>query len=144
MKIFLDVNVILDVLADREPWAEDAAMLLSLLESDEIEGVVAAHSITTLYYLASRHLTRKKATGALVELLKLVSIAPVDQDVILKALSLGWSDFEDAVQGVCAIEAGAEFLITRDAGLFDALSIPALTPAEFLNLARTSDEEPTG
>ncbi len=144
MKIFLDVNVILDVLADREPWAVDAATLLSLLESDEIEGVVAAHSITTLHYLTSRHLSQKRATAALVDLLKLVSIVPVDQDVILKALSLGWSDFEDAIQGVCAIEAGAEFLITRDADLFDALSIPALTPAEFLNLIRSSDEEPIG
>lgn len=144
MTLFFDVNVILDVLADRDPWAEDAAALLSFLESDEIEGIVAAHSTTTLHYLTSKHLSRRKATNALIDLLKLVSIAPVDQEVILKALSMGWTDFEDAVQGVCAIQAGADYFITRDAGHFDALSIPAVTPTEFLSLLRVSENEPGG
>lgn len=62
--------------------------MLSLLELREIEGVVAAHSVTTLYYLTNKHLGRRKATAALVDLLRLVSVASVDQDVILKALSL--------------------------------------------------------
>ncbi|MGH7503968.1 MAG: PIN domain-containing protein [Longimicrobiales bacterium] len=141
MKIFVDVNVILDVLADREPWVEDSAAVLSLLELDGLEGVVAAHSITTLYYLTTKHLTRKRATASIVDLLKLVSVAPVTQDVLLKALSLGWNDFEDAVQGVCALDAGADYIITRDAGVFDGLSIPALTPAEFLALIGSAEAE---
>jgi predicted nucleic acid-binding protein len=141
LKIFLDVNVILDVLADREPWVEASAAVLGLCEIDEIEGVVAAHSITTLYYLTTKHLNRKKATSAMVDLLKLVSVAAVDQDVILKAISLGWADLEDAVQGVCALESGADFVITRDAGVFDSLSIPAVTPSEFLALLDSAEEE---
>ena len=60
MKLFLDVNVILDVLAKREPWFQDSAAVLSLLEADEFEGVAAAHSITTLFYLASKHLGRAR------------------------------------------------------------------------------------
>lgn len=140
MKIFFDINVILDVLADRDPWAEDAAAVLSLLEADDLEGVVAAHSVTTLHYLTSKHLSRKKATATLIDLLKLVSVAPIDQEVILKALSLGWPDFEDAVQGVCAIQAGADYFITRDASHFDALSIPVLTPTEFLSLIEAAEE----
>jgi predicted nucleic acid-binding protein len=142
VKIFVDVNVILDVLADREPWVDDSAAVLSLLESDGLDGVVAAHSITTLYYLTTKHLSRKKATASIVDLLKLVSVAPVTQDILLKALSLGWRDFEDAVQGVCALDAGADYIITRDAGVFDSLSIPALTPAEFLALIGSAEAEP--
>ena len=143
MKIFLDVNVILDVLAEREPWVEASATVLALLdEMDEVEGVVAAHSITTLYYLTTKHVNRKKATAAMIDLLNLVSVAEVNQEVILKALSLGWADLEDAVQGVCALEHGADFIITRDAGVFDSLSIPAVTPAEFLALLGTAEGEP--
>jgi predicted nucleic acid-binding protein len=142
VKIFVDVNVILDVLADREPWVDDSAAVLSLLESDGLDGVVAAHSITTLYYLTTKHLSRKKATASIVDLLKLVSVAPVTQDILLKALSLGWRDFEDAVQGVCALDAGADYIITRDAGVFDSLSIPPLTPAEFLALIGSAEAEP--
>ena len=142
MRIFLDVNVILDVLADREPWVEASASVLALCEIEEVEGVVAAHSITTLYYLTTKHLNRKKATAAMVDLLKLVSVAQVNQDVILKAISLGWVDLEDAVQAVCALESGSDFIITRDAGVFDALSIPAVTPSEFLSLLDAAEEEP--
>jgi len=144
LRIFLDVNVILDVLADRQPWVEASASVLALCEIDEVEGVVAAHSITTLYYLTTKHLNRKKATAAMVDLLKLVAVAEVNQDVILKAISLGWPDLEDAVQGVCALQSGCDFIISRDAGLFDSLSIPAVTPSEFLALLDSADEEPQG
>jgi predicted nucleic acid-binding protein len=142
LRIFLDVNVILDVLADREPWVDASARVLALCEIDEVEGIVAAHSVTTLYYLTTKHLSRTKATAAMVNLLKLVSVAEVTQEVILKAISLGWTDLEDAVQGVCALESGSDFIITRDATAFDSLSIPAVTPSEFLSLLDSAEEEP--
>jgi predicted nucleic acid-binding protein len=144
VKLFLDVNVILDVMTDRAPWAEEASVLLSLLDSPDFDGMVAAHSITTLHYLTSKYLSRKRATAALIDLLKLVSVATVDQDVILKALSLGWDDFEDAVQGICAVEAGVDYFITRDAGQFEALSIPALSPTEFLAMLDAAGHTSTG
>jgi predicted nucleic acid-binding protein len=142
LRIFLDVNVVLDVLAEREPWVDASAGVLALCELDEVEGVVAAHSITTLYYLIAKYLNRKKATATMVDLLKLVSVEEVNQDVILKAISLGWVDLEDAVQAVCALESGSDFIITRDAGVFDSLSIPAVTPSELLALLDSAEEEP--
>ena len=132
MKIFLDINVILDVLAKREPWFEDSAAVLSLLETDEFEGIVAAHSVTTLFYLASKHLGQRRATARLVELLKLVSVSPLDQDTILKGIALGWSDFEDALQMLCADTAGADYVVTRNPQDFESDSIPVITPAQLL------------
>lgn len=137
MKLFLDTNVILDVLARREPWFPDSAEVLSLLEEDEIDGVAAAHSITTLYYLATKHLGRRRATARLLDLLKLVSVAPVDQEAILKGLALGWSDFEDALQMVCADAAGADYLVTRNTRDFESDSVPVVTPAELLVILRS-------
>lgn len=132
MKLFLDINVILDVLAKREPWFEESAAVLSLLEADDFEGVAAAHSVTTLFYLASKHLGQRRATARLLDLLKLVSVAPVDQDTILKGLALGWSDFEDALQMLCADTAGADYLVTRNTRDFESDSIPVVTPAQLL------------
>ena len=137
MRLFLDVNVILDVLAKREPWFEDSAAVLSLLEADEFEGIAAAHSITTLFYLASKHLGQRRATARLLDLLKLISVAPVDQDTILKGLALGWSDFEDALQMLCATTASADYLVTRNKRDFDSDSIPVVTPAELLAILRS-------
>jgi len=136
VRLFLDINVILDVLAKREPWFEDSAAVLSLLEADEFEGVAAAHSVTTLFYLASKHLGQRRATARILDLLKLVSVAPVDQDTILKGLALGWSDFEDALQMLCADAACADYLVTRDTKDFESDSIPVVTPAQLLAILR--------
>ena len=132
MKLFLDINVVLDVLGKREPWFEDSAAILSLLETDEFDGIVAAHSVTTLFYLASKHLGQRRATARLLDLLKLVSVSPVDQDTILRGLALGWSDFEDALQMLCADTAGADYLVTRNPNDFESDSVPVVTPAQLL------------
>lgn len=136
MKLFLDTNVLLDVLAQRTPWMQDSAALLSLVDTGQIQGFVAAHTITTLHYLLSKHLSRDKASAALVELVDLVQIATVDAAVIQKGLSLGWPDFEDAVQAVCALEIGADYFVTRNPQDFSALSIPVVNPSEVLHFLR--------
>ena len=59
MRLFIDTNVVLDVLTDREPWFKDSAAVLTLLDDPGFEGLVAAHTVTTLFYLASKHLGRK-------------------------------------------------------------------------------------
>lgn len=133
MKLFLDANVVLDVLARREPWVHDSAALLTLIDTGKIRGVIAAHTITTLHYLLSKHLNRGKASVALVDLVDLVEIAPVDGAVIQRGLALGWSDFEDAIQAVCALEAEVDYFVTRNPQDFSALSTPVVSPAEVLN-----------
>jgi len=140
MRLFLDVNVILDVLADREPWVEDSAAVLSLLDGTEVEGLIAAHSVTTLHYLASKHLAHKRAVAALIDLLDHVTVTPLDQDVLLRALSLGWDDVEDAVQGVSAQRASADYLVTRNPSDFQSASIQVVTPRQLLaTLASSTD-----
>lgn len=132
MKLFLDANVVLDVLARRPPWVEDSAAVLSLVDAGVAEGLVAVHSVTTLDYLLRRHLGREEAATVLIDLLGLVRAVAVDHELLLKAYSLGWEDFEDAVQAVCALEAGADYLVTRNPDDFEPLTIPVVTPAELL------------
>lgn len=137
MRLFLDANVALDVLARREPWLHDSATVLSLLESNEFDGIVAAHSITTLHYLCVKELGRGPATAALVNLLKLVSVAPLDQETIVKAIALGWRDFEDAIQLLSANDVNADYLVTRNASHFKDSPIPVVTPSELLAILRS-------
>ena len=133
MKLFLDTNVLLDVLAQRAPWVQDSAALLSLVDTGQARGFVAAHTITTLHYLLCKHLGREKASTALVELIDLVEIAAVDASIMQKAFALGWNDFEDAVQTVCALQIGADYFVTRNPQDFSALSIPVVNPSEALH-----------
>lgn len=142
MKLFLDTNVVLDVLARRLPWMHDAAAILSEIEAGRASGFVAAHSVTTVYYLLAKWQDRKQATRALLDLTSIVRVVAVDHDTVVQALALGWRDFEDAVQAVCALRADVDHLVTRDLEHFKHLSIPATPPAEVLASIRAQAAPP--
>lgn len=141
MKLFIDTNMILDVLADREPFAEDAAALLSTIEAGEAEGFIAAHSATTVFYLLNKELGLRRAKKALMDLLKLVEVVAVDHDRLLQALAMNWEDFEDAVQAACAAKIDADFLVTRNQDDFSRSDVPARSPAEYMALHRGQSED---
>ncbi len=138
MRLLLDTNVILDVVARRDPWWEDSAAVMSLLETDEIQGFIAAQSVTTLHYLAAKHLGQSQANAAVIELLNIASVVPSDQTLLLGALSLGWNGFEDAVQAVSAVAAGADFIVTRNTSDFSASPVRPVSPSELLAIVRTA------
>lgn len=135
LRVLFDLNVVLDVLARRQPHYADAARLWAYVESGHIEGLLAAHSVTTLFYLLRRHLGLPQAKGALHDVLRVFRVAAVDQDVIQAALILDWNDFEDTVQATAAKTAGAAYLVTRNESDFSGGPIPVVHPANFPVLA---------
>lgn len=138
MLVLVDVNVVLDVLGQRDPHYGPAAELWSAIEAGEATGLIAAHTVTTLHYLLQRHTSPKEATAAVRDLMRVFAVAPVDEAVLLEALGLSWKDFEDAVQMAAAARAGAEYLVTRNPVDFEGGTVPVLRPAEFTALLRGS------
>jgi len=134
MKVFLDTNVILDVLANREPFVSDSSAVLSLIESRRVEGFVAAHTITTLFYLLRKEVGGAKARSVLMDLFRVLEIVAVDQDRISQALAMDWDDFEDAIQASCATSVEVDYLLTRDQKGFRSSQVPVLSPGEFVAL----------
>lgn len=133
-RVLVDVNVLLDVLADREPFAADAQAVLARIEEGTLEGLVAAHTMTTLHYLLSKHLGKARSRRALLDLLQLLRVVAVDEDRLRHALGLNWADFEDAVQAACAEKAEAEYVVTRDKRGFAKSAVKPISPAELLVL----------
>jgi predicted nucleic acid-binding protein len=133
-RVLFDLNVILDVLQRREPFHTMSARVLACAESGQVEGLVAAHSLTTLFYLVSRDQSADQARVILSELLRFLSVAAVDGPVIEQALNLPYRDFEDAVQMMSAVRAGAAYLVTRNTADFRTGPLPAIEPAELLAL----------
>ena len=132
--ILVDLNVILDVVQHRQPFYEESARVLDAVVREEAVGWVAAHSITTLFYVINRIRNRETAVATLTSLLDIFTVAPVDDPTIRKALAWGWNDFEDAVQMAAAANIGADYLITRNPRDFQAGTIPVVQPAAFLTL----------
>lgn len=134
MKLLLDINVLLDVLLQRDPWAEPAASLLSKVERGEAAGFVAGHTITTLHYVVSRARDRRSAAEAVTDLLRFMEVVPIEKADFNQALILPTDDFEDAVQAAAALKVGADYIVTRDEKGFAGLSIPSVNSGEALSL----------
>jgi predicted nucleic acid-binding protein len=134
MRVLYDVNVLLDVLANREPFADESSTALSLAETGEVEGVIAAHTVTTLHYLLERELGQARSRRALTALLSFLEVEAVDGDRIRHALGMAWPDFEDAVQAACAESSKANCLVTRDMKGFKKSAVRPISPAELVAL----------
>ena len=130
--VLVDINVILDVLQKREPFYGASAGLLAALERGTADGYVAAHSITTLFYLLQKGKSSSEARATITSLLQIFKIVPVDQETIERALNLEFRDFEDAVQMVSALRNKVDFLITRNVKDYQPALLPVLQPVDFL------------
>ena len=134
MKVLIDVNVVLDVLLAREPWAGDSARLLDAAERKVIAGYAAGHTITTAYYIVARAAGPKKAATAVTDLLRVLRIVPIEAADFAQALVFGMTDFEDAVQAAAAAKIGADFVATRNEKDFRRSPTEARSPSDLLAL----------
>lgn len=133
MKVLFDTNVLLDVLLEREPHVEVAHKLVALADNGRIQGYICATAATTLYYVGAKGLGRKGAHDHLRTLLGVFEVAPVDRDVLQRALDIdGFDDYEDAVVHEAAQAAGCSAIVTRDSTGFAKATIPVLQPLELL------------
>jgi predicted nucleic acid-binding protein len=132
--VLLDVDVVLDVLGRRQPFYSDSAAVLAACEAGLCRGLIAAHTVTTLFYLLAKRVSARIAHAHLQDLLQIVDVATVDGEVIRRALGGSGEDFEDEVQATAAARAGAEYIVTRNLAHFSGGLVQALAPAEFLPL----------
>jgi predicted nucleic acid-binding protein len=130
--ILIDLNILLDVLQKREEFYEPSARLLAAVEVGKVRGLVAAHSITTLFYLIRKDRYAADARATITNLLQFVEIAPIDQSTIEQALNLDYHDFEDAVQMISAVQCKVDYLITRNEKDYQPALLPILQPVDFL------------
>lgn len=132
-RILVDTNIILDIFLEREPFCGDSKKIFSLCESGEVDGFVAAHSITNAFYILSRDISPSKARIFLFNVCRILKVVDIDERKIKSALlNLDFSDFEDCLQSECAIAASADCIITRNIKDFAASRIKVMTPSNFL------------
>ena len=134
IKALIDLNIILDVLQKRQPFYDASARLLAAVEMGKLEGWLAAHSITTLFYLVAKVQSPQQAKVVITELLQFLSVAQVDQTTVEQALNLPYPDFEDAVQMMAAVQSGVQYLVTRNPQDYKEGPLTVIQPAELLSL----------
>ncbi len=132
-KIFLDTDVVLDHLADRQPFSEYAHRLFALAEQDKITLCVSALSFSNLYYILRKLKNGDEALSLLRKLKGLVKVTLVGEAEVKSALGQNFKDFEDALQCFSAkTESDIYVIITRNKFDFPKNLIRAESPEEFL------------
>lgn len=131
MKVFLDTNIIVDLIAERKPFSKHAIEIFQSAEKKKIQLFTSTHSIATTHYLLKKYLEEKQLRNILLNLLDFLEVIPVDLDALKKGLRSKHKDFEDAVQIVCASSiADIDFIVTRNTKDFKTSEIEVLTPDE--------------
>lgn len=129
-RILLDVNVVLDVLLDRTPFAEASSAVWAAVELGRAEGLLSAHAVTTIHYLNMRAVGGRVARRTTEALLSVFDVAAVDAGVLQAALALDWPDFDDAVTAASARRAKCHAIVTRDPKGFRPSPVRVVTPEE--------------
>jgi predicted nucleic acid-binding protein len=132
LNVLFDLNIILDVLQEQVEFYGFSARLLALAETGTILGWLAAHSVTTLFYLIAKDNSPEQARVSTTSLLQFLRIAPVDQSTIEQALNLPYRDFEDAVQMSAALQIHADYLLTRNPKDYQPAPMTVIQPVELL------------
>lgn len=134
MKFLIDTNVVLDLMLDRAPFADDAALLFEQAERGNLSAVLCGTTITTIHYIAAKTIGPRKAKQAVGRLLSLCEIASVGRAVLEDALSAEFPDFEDAVLAAAARVAGVDAIVSRNAKDFRKASLPVYNAAQAVEL----------
>ena len=133
MTVFLDSNIILDILLQNQEFHDESLSLLALSDSGIVDFFISAASITDIYYIARKYIKdEKEVRNHLSDLLEIISIAGIDEYCIKNALSSSWKDFEDAVQNEAASQIAADYIVTRNTKDFKNSFTEVITPSVFL------------
>jgi predicted nucleic acid-binding protein len=132
-KLFVDTNIVIDLLSRREPFFEEAATLFSLADKKQIELTASSLTIANTSYALLRQMDSNKAKAILRKLRLIVKTLQLDDKIIGLALNdEAFAGFEDGLQYFTAIENGQELIITRNLKDFKNSKLPTMTAKQFI------------
>ncbi|QQR79961.1 MAG: PIN domain-containing protein [Deltaproteobacteria bacterium] len=130
--VFLDTNVLLDVLLNREPFVSWAQQIWTLALQRKIKASISSISILNCFYIIKKLKTNDQAYSVIEDLAKIFNIIQIDSKVITNALQTRFEDFEDGIQHQCALISKSKAIITRDEKGFSKSKLPVLDPINFI------------
>ncbi len=137
--LFIDSDILLDILLIRHPHFEDSVSLFSLQRENETHLFTTPSIILNTYYIAHKQSNKERAKRGVVELLKIFEIIETSTEILVNCFNNNYSDTEDAVQYFTALKnASLHFYITRNIKhfTFKSSKLPVITPTSFLKLLK--------
>jgi predicted nucleic acid-binding protein len=131
-KLFIDTNILLDLLGERHPFYEPIAKLTTLAEKGKVNLVASPISYATVNYLLTKNESPEIAKEKLRKFKIISDISKLDEHIIEKGLNSAFKDFEDSLQYFSALDSNCEIIITRNGKDFKESLLPVMTAEEYL------------
>jgi len=133
-KVFVDTNILVDLLADRKPFSKFAIELFDLAEKNKVNLFTSSHSYATTHYLLKKYMSEADLRSILISLLDFIELVSIDVSIIKRSLLSKHKDFEDAIQIFAANAVdNLDFIVTRNLKDFKDAGVTVLPPDELLN-----------
>lgn len=135
MRVFVDANIVVDLLCERYPWFPSVMRIFNMADRRQIELFCSTLSLGTASYLMeTRKMSPQDIFDGIDLLCQMCTPTVVDASVVRQALDSGFTDFEDALQHFSAKTVDAECIVTRNKKDFSTSEIPVYKLDEFMTL----------
>lgn len=131
-KIFIDSDILIDFLIDRQPFSESSTKIISLCSENKIKGFVTPIIIANIFYILRKSLNKNDLKIKLINLLKFIDIVESNKATVLNALYSDFNDFEDALQNYAVENTEIKIIITRNIKDYKKSKLSVYTPDSFL------------
>ena len=131
-RLFLDTNIVIDLLERREPYCHDAVRLFTMSYNKKVQLVVSPLTYATASFLLRKH-GSEGVRNLLSNFRQLSRVANVNERTVDDSLASQFKDFEDAMQYYTAVKAKADVIITRNGKDFINSKIPVMTATEYIS-----------
>lgn len=132
-KIFVDTNIVIDLLALRVPFYEEAKKLFQLAEKNKIEIQLSSITFVNIQYILRKQIGKVKAKNVVQGIRLITSVCNVGEKEIDLALISDMKDFEDAVQYYTAKNNKSKVIVTRNSKDFKKSELPIMTAEEYVS-----------
>ncbi len=136
MKIIVDTNIAVDIMAHRDEFLDDSAKVFTFCCSGLIDGFFTASTFSDLHYILKKHVHNEESVrSSLCFWMNFIGILDVSLEDCKKALRSPMNDYEVALLSEVARRHGVDYIISRNTKDFEGSPVPAITPEEFIPIA---------
>lgn len=130
--LFLDTNIVIDLLGERFPFYDSIAKIATLADSGHLKLVTSALTYSTVYYILTKEESHTAAIRKLTKFKVITETSDLSDKIMDKSLSSKFKDFEDALQYHCALKSNCDVIITRNGKDFKLAELPVMTAHQYL------------
>jgi predicted nucleic acid-binding protein len=131
-KLFVDSDIILDVLTQRDIFYESAAEIFERGYVKKVDLYTTAVVLANVFYIVRKKYGTEKSMETIRKLRIILKILPVNEKMVDEVLISKFRDFEDGLQYFSAKENGIHIIITRNINDYREKDVLIQTAEEYI------------